>query len=253
MAPAVFIVPGCWEGPTVFDPLVEALSKSGLKATVASIAMTGTRLADGRTVLDSVAGVREQLLVVIEEAGNDGVIAVCHSAGGFLGPAAMEGLSTQARREQGKTGGVMQIVFVAGITYEPTRPDEVIPQISNLKLMESYGLASEIEGYWHCNTPEKLMFNDLSPDEAAKWTAALKPEPGEGWSYPLTYMGWQDIPTIYVLCELDQVLAPPIQEMCAARANSPIERVSAGHMVQLSQPGRLVEIISRFANGVEAQ
>lgn len=43
---------------------------------------------------------------------------VLHSAGGFLGSMAIEGLSVKERNEAGKEGGVIGLVFVAGAVWE---------------------------------------------------------------------------------------------------------------------------------------
>jgi pimeloyl-ACP methyl ester carboxylesterase len=50
---------------------------------------------------------------LIEEEQKD-VILVCHSAGGFLGSEAIEGLDAKGRSERGAIGGVRKIVFLAG-------------------------------------------------------------------------------------------------------------------------------------------
>ena len=41
------------------------------------------------------------------------VVMVCHSAGGFLGSGAIEGLGSRRRREKGDRGGVARLVFLA--------------------------------------------------------------------------------------------------------------------------------------------
>lgn len=49
-------------------------------------------------------------LVIDEEKT---VILVCHSAGGFLGSGAIEGLSAKNLKKKGAKGGVAKIVFLA--------------------------------------------------------------------------------------------------------------------------------------------
>jgi pimeloyl-ACP methyl ester carboxylesterase len=68
---------------------------------------------------DDIAGIRQDLVPVVEEAGEDGVIAVMHSAGGFIGSAALKDLTHKARDANGKPGGVRKIIFItAGVQPE---------------------------------------------------------------------------------------------------------------------------------------
>lgn len=98
-------------------------------------------------------------------------------------------------------------------------------------------------GACYCVNPEVSLFSDFSEEERAKWMAELKPQPAEGWNDVVSYAGWQIVPTTYLICEGDQLLPVSLQEQCAATAKSRIERCSAGHLVQLSQPKRVIEVI----------
>lgn len=73
--------------------------------------------------------------------------------------------------------------------------------------------------------------------------AEIKPQPAEGWNDVTSYGGWEVVPTTYLVCEGDKLLPISLQEQCAAVANSKIERCSAGHIPQLSQPERVIEVI----------
>jgi pimeloyl-ACP methyl ester carboxylesterase len=122
MAPTLFVVPGVWEGPGSFDPLKEALAAAGHGSVfVTSLVSTGrdSKSTPIPNMDDDVAAITADLARVVEEAGPDGVVALLHSAGGMLGSAAMKGLTAKARQEEGKTGGVRKIVFLAaGIGQE---------------------------------------------------------------------------------------------------------------------------------------
>jgi pimeloyl-ACP methyl ester carboxylesterase len=71
----------------------------------------------------------------------------------------------------------------------------------------------------------------------------LKHQPAQGWDDTITYAGWKEVPSVYLICEGDNILPVPLQEQLAGLANSKIERCSAGHMSQLSQPKRVAEVI----------
>jgi len=122
MAPTIFIVPGIYEGPESFSPLVAALHARGIdKVVTTSLRSTDCApQADGPqpTMDDDIAGIAADFRRVVDDAGPDGVLAVMHSAGGFLGSAAMEGLTAPARAKEGKEGGVKRIVFLCAALLE---------------------------------------------------------------------------------------------------------------------------------------
>lgn len=116
MAPTVFIVPGIWEGKVAFEPLVDALRDLGCsKVHVTTLPSTGTDSLSAEVVTmdDDVAAIASDLATVVDEAGEDGVIALMHSAGGFLGSNAMKGLTKAGRNGDGRAGGVTKIIFMA--------------------------------------------------------------------------------------------------------------------------------------------
>ena len=125
MAPYIFIVPGIYEGPGAFEPLVKALNQKGCQNIFTTkLVSTGTTGHDRPAVnMDSdIEHIGKDLSRVVEEAGSNGVVAVCHSAGGFLGGGAIKGLSAPARKEAGKQGGVVKFVFLtAAVLPEGTK------------------------------------------------------------------------------------------------------------------------------------
>lgn len=64
---------------------------------------------------DDEAFIRSHLLRLIEEEEKD-VVLVSHSAGGFLGMAAVQGLTRRGR--EGQKGGVVGYVFIAAAIME---------------------------------------------------------------------------------------------------------------------------------------
>jgi alpha-beta hydrolase superfamily lysophospholipase len=114
MAPVIFIVPGLWEGPKVFEPLKKRLEASGLTVHVCALVSTGTTAAEGLTVDDDRAAIARDLAGVVEWAGQDGVVVFLHSAGGFLCCDAMKGLTANEFNAMNKEGGgVRRIIFMS--------------------------------------------------------------------------------------------------------------------------------------------
>lgn len=102
----------------------------------------------------------------------------------------------------------------------------------------------------HCLAPESTLFSDLNHEDTVKWMQELKCQPAEGWDGTTTYCGWRDVASTYLVCEGDKCLPAPVQEQCAEMAGSEVVRCPAGHMVMLSMPEKVVEVIVNAAEGL---
>ncbi|KAK6212597.1 hypothetical protein LQW54_005183 [Pestalotiopsis sp. IQ-011] len=114
MAPTIFIVPGLPRGPGTYAPIRQVLESHSIKMFASRLQSTGTKPPGNPTMRDDIAHIRADLERVVDEAGPDGVVALFHSAGGFVGSSALlEGLVAPERSAAGKVGGVRKIVFLA--------------------------------------------------------------------------------------------------------------------------------------------
>lgn len=120
MAPWLFIVPGIYEGPGAFAPLVQSLRAAGYENIhTTQLVSTGCDINNKPlpTMGDDIAAIARDLTEVVDKAGSDGVVTLLHSAAGFLGSAAMKGLTAPARTAAGVRlppgSGVRQIIFLA--------------------------------------------------------------------------------------------------------------------------------------------
>ena len=101
-----------------------------------------------------------------------------------------------------------------------------------------------------CKDAKAALFNDLTDDEAETWLARLQHQPASGWGDKITYVGWKDIPSVYLCAERDALLPSSIQLQMAGMAGSQVETCNSGHMVMLSQPEKVVEVIKKAAGEV---
>ncbi|GLA04160.1 hypothetical protein AnigIFM60653_004204 [Aspergillus niger] len=232
MAPTILFVPGFWEGPKVFSPVCDLLQAAGFKTDVCTLPSTGTISPGNPTMADDITAVRGHLTRIVQRG--EEVILVLHSAGGFLGSAAMEGLSKSAVGQ----GGVVKIVFLTAAVFPEGHEHEDMP----FAVVEG--------GAMHCAKPEVLLLDDVPEPEKAEWLAELKHQPAEGWNGTVPYAGWKDVPSVYLVCEGDNALPAGLQEQLANLAGSQIERCSAGHMPQISQPSRVAEVIRAAAASI---
>ena len=102
----------------------------------------------------------------------------------------------------------------------------------------------------YCIDAAGLLFNDLAPDTASTWISKLRCQPSSGWDGVVDYVGWKDIPSVYLLCEQDALLSAEVQTQMADRANSEIKTCDAGHCCMIGQPQRVLEVVEKAAGQV---
>ena len=106
--PKIVLVPGAWSTPAFYGGIHSCLSERGLEAITVQHSSTGAE-PPTKTLEDDVAqlhGTLERLC----DSGND--IIVAHSYGGLVSSGAVEGLEKPTRQSQGKSGGVLMIVYM---------------------------------------------------------------------------------------------------------------------------------------------
>jgi pimeloyl-ACP methyl ester carboxylesterase len=95
----------------------------------------------------------------------------------------------------------------------------------------------------HCINQRDSLFNDFSDAEAEELAKGLKSQPAENWGAVTTYCGWQDVPSVYLVCKQDKIIPEDLQVQLASLIGSRIVRCCAGHMVMLKMPEKVVEVI----------
>ena len=116
MAPTIIFVPGFWEGPEPFEIVSRLLTDKGFQTMTCTLPSTGTTSPGNPGMHDDIAAIRSSIEKTVVTHETD-VVMVLHSAGGFLGSNASQGLSAKARREQGLKGGVLGIVFLTAAVF----------------------------------------------------------------------------------------------------------------------------------------
>ncbi|KAL9053352.1 MAG: hypothetical protein Q9206_003956 [Seirophora lacunosa] len=234
--PHILLIPGFWEGTSVYDVVLNSLHEQGYSAQAVPLPSTGKSSPGNPSMKDDVASIRSVITPLVEEEGRE-ILLVLHSAGAFLGSMAIEGLSCKERSTAGQKGGVTKIVFLAGAVWEEGFQHGPLP-FFDYQGNEMY-----------CRTPNDLLFNDLSPDAAAHWTSKLQCQPASGWDDVVSFVGWKNVPSVYLFCERDAILNPDMQAQMAARAGSEVAKCEAGHCCMLGQPERVVEVVAEAAGG----
>lgn len=114
--PTILFVPGFWEGPAPFALVTTLLQSAGYPTQTATLPSTGTSSPGNPSMKDDIAAVRSAIAGLVDTEGKT-VVLVLHSAGGFVGSNAAEGLDVKTRQGAGLKGGVCRIVFLTGAVF----------------------------------------------------------------------------------------------------------------------------------------
>ncbi len=109
---AFVLVPGSFSPPTFFDTVVLFLNTKGYEAYAVPLESAGERPPlMPATMADDAASIRATIVSLVD-AGKDVVVGM-NSYGGIPGTESTKGLSKVDRAKEGKTGGVIGLVYIA--------------------------------------------------------------------------------------------------------------------------------------------
>jgi pimeloyl-ACP methyl ester carboxylesterase len=91
---------------------------------------------------------------------------------------------------------------------------------------------------------------DLSPADAKYMFAAQGPTSERCFDEALAAAAWRTRPTWYVLAEHDRMIAPQGQALMAARMGATTVRASSSHVVMISHPDVVTEVILEASRAV---
>ncbi|RWA14622.1 hypothetical protein EKO27_g489 [Xylaria grammica] len=218
--PYFLFVTGSFVPPPFYDDLVEKVRAQGHEIKVLHLPTVGSApgkpgITPAPTMYDDAALVAKEAKA-LADAGRE-IILVAHSYGGFPATESIKGLSIEARKKEGKKGGIVRIAYKTALVAKPGRTaGEVLPPPE--------------EGAPRSQTDENGWL-----EEGLRRHAQFAMHSGVSFTNPLTYPGYKDVPVSYFLCEDDLVVFPEIQreeiEMIEAETGRKVDvtSVKAGH------------------------
>jgi pimeloyl-ACP methyl ester carboxylesterase len=115
--PVIVIVPGSFSSASLYYPLVNLLQKQGYEATVGELPSASRNPTEQAATVDDDAAYFQAIIEKFADQSKD-VVIVTHSYGGIPGTQSAKGLLKKERCEDGKTGGVIKIVYLTSVVPE---------------------------------------------------------------------------------------------------------------------------------------
>ena len=240
--PTVIFVPGAWHGPEAFTEVSGILENAGYHTVSIALASVGAAqpLVGFEPDVDKIRAAVQQACDTDQD-----VVLFMHSYGSVPACESVKGLTKAAQQQAGKQGGVIRLFFCCAF---------VLPE--GASLMAALGgnplpwfIVEDNKKIVHAGTPEKIFYNDLDEETAAKWASTLKSFSYKTFDSKVTYAGWRDVPSTYLFCEKDQAIPLGVQQAMVQGTgmNFDTETLDASHSPFLSMPEKVAAAVRRSA------
>jgi len=223
--PSIVFWHGLWADGSCFSKVIPALQADGHEVIAVQYGLNN--------YADDVATVKRTLGRVSSPA-----ILVGHSYGG----ATITGAGTDER-----VAGLVYIAAVAPDVHETVQselnkyPTEIFSQI-------------EVAGGRVWIKPEgvKYFAGDL-PEQEQKlvWATHYPPAADLLEQQNLDQVAWRSKPSWFILAQKDQTVHPDLQRLLAKRMDATIVETSSSHVIMLSQPDLVIDVIRKAAIAVQ--
>ncbi|KAI1271284.1 alpha/beta-hydrolase [Xylaria sp. FL0933] len=238
--PTIVFIPGMFHTPWFFDGLRNHVSRRGYDTEASSLASAGATVAVAKEGLSGDAKRVRSLLTDLIDEGKE-IVIVAHSYGGLVASNAVAGLNIQKRSAAGMKGGIILILFLAGI---------VLPSGQNL-----IGLADPTsslpwedteDGFIVPNNPHHRYYADIESSLATKALNGLQPMSSRVLTDISGYEPWNDgFGVGYIFTENDNTLPIDLQKTMCSRfpEGSFSTSLDSGHSPFLNMPDAVAEAI----------
>lgn len=110
----VVIIPGSFAPPSLYKPLAQSLARDGIQSNIVDLPSVGRREGKEPATMTEDA---EEIVSVVERLLDEDkeVILLAHSYGGVPATQSLDKLSRKNRQARGKEGGVLKIIYLAGV------------------------------------------------------------------------------------------------------------------------------------------
>jgi len=240
--PTLVLTIGAWHTPACYDALRSHLSNY----RTVSLHLPSVGPAPAVTSFDpDIATIRNACEAEFK-LGND-VVVLAHSWSGIAVSCALVGFGKREREARGEKNGVVRIAYMAAFLLP--EGGSIMGAIDN-KVPEDWDVQN---GTITLKEGKKDMFyNDLKPEDVKYWTSQLQPHALATFEASATGAAWREIPSSYLLAELDEAIPIASQEAMVkaaqdAGADLYTERCKSAHSPFLSMPAVVAVFLRRAA------
>ncbi|KAF2450128.1 prolyl aminopeptidase-like protein [Karstenula rhodostoma CBS 690.94] len=246
--PTLVLLAGAFAEPSCFDALNSELQKCGYPTVYATfLSLNPPRPLEVSTSQDA-EHVRTKFLLPLLDESKD-IILVVHSYGGIVGSAAAAGLSKTERLTQGKSSGILGLLYIAG---------NIVAE--GQSLLQAVGGAyppfikqdDPYPGVAVISPVMDTLYNDMSSSKTVELEKGMIPHALAAFETPSGPQAWAEKAFEgrlgYVRTLEDKCNPLFIQDMWMGNSGVKWDTVSieSGHCPFISQPEKLAELSIPF-------
>jgi pimeloyl-ACP methyl ester carboxylesterase len=236
--PTVVLVHGAFADSSSWNGVIERLEAKGVKVTTAAVPLRG------------LASDSDYVAAVLQRTTGP-VVAVGHSYGGAV-------ITNAASRAENVVG----LVYVAAFAPEvgerlgevegPSRDSVLMSALVAQRYPSTDGGEPAIELVIDPDKFHDAFAADLPRQQTALMAATQRPAAEAAFSEPTTGAAWKDLPSWAVVASGDHAAGADVVRSMAQRAGAKITEVDASHVVMVSQPQVVTDVILEAIDAVSA-
>lgn len=218
----IVLVHGAWADGSSWDKVIPILQAAGLNVTAVQNPLS--------SLSDSVAATRRVLAL------QDGpTVLVGHSWSGTL------------VSETGNDPKVTALVFVAA--RAPDAGEDFVALSSKFPTPPARAGIQKHDGLTTLSEDAFLKYfaNDIPRKDAEVLFAEQQPTAASIFADKTTVAAWRAKPSFYVVAKDDKTIAPEFERFLAQRMKAKTIELDAGHLVMVSQPNAVADLILKAA------
>jgi pimeloyl-ACP methyl ester carboxylesterase len=229
--PTVVLVHGAFADSSGWNGVIELLTAAGVQARAVSNPLRGIT-ADTAYVASAIAQVPGPVLAVGHSYGGAVLTNAAVRAGNVLGIVYVAAFAPDEGEvlidiENGSTDSVLNTALVQG-EYPSGQGDETVAEFSidSAKFHEVFAA-------------------DLPAEEAALMAATQRPVSALGFVEPNGVPAWRTLPSWAVVATGDHAAGSDVVRRMAERAGAVITEVEGSHVIMISQPRAVADVVLR--------
>jgi pimeloyl-ACP methyl ester carboxylesterase len=227
--PSIVLVHGAFADGSGWADVIRILQKKGYNVTAVQnpLSSYAEDIATTKRVIDAQPGA---------------VVAVGHSYGG----AVITGASAGDPKVKG-------LVYVAA--FAPDAGEPIGAYIEKYPSALGAALRPDAAGFVYIDRAafHDVFARDLPEVEANVMAATQKPVIGSGFASAPTAAAWRSIPSWYIVAQEDRAINPDLERFFARRMGANTREIRASHVVFISHPREVADVIEAAASAAARQ
>ena len=210
-SPRILIISGAWHVPSHYLKLRNALEAAGYEVHVPQLPTANGAHPPTADLNTDTEFIRDFATALVEDGRK--VVVIMHSYGGQVGSNALHGLGIKERIANGKSGGIIHLVYMVATAY--LEGESMASKVEEMGLGDILPVAfpTDEDGIVRCADARVQMFGpDYVGPEIEAYVASMGIWNAKAMHQRIQYpCAWRAIPVTYIKATQDMVMPLDVQ------------------------------------------